>query len=748
MEPYPQIFPDSDDAVLTLKLDRKSGRIPKGDYSFVECYCTDPQCDCRRVTLAVINEKTKQKALISLGFDQEGPLAGPFLDPSHRQSAYADELLVLFVMILNDDRDWLSRMYRHYRAVRKKVDGKTYRGKAFPKPGQFVYQPVTDPDLETLDMERMLEKLAASVRAPRATSARKTGGPVQGSLSEEKVSPPRASTRPAGGMASFVERYLRLGSGRVFAGHAELADELRQYLLANDRAGDELAALLPALCQQSPEDDERIDAALRLLFDSLELLRVELERRRPGSQQRMELLQNALAQRIFLENEDGELCAAVSQTLLHSRVEILPVLREANSHRVMSDLSRTDLQELPGEELMAGLFRSIEEMGLASPFEGIEAMLQLLALGDPEMQTALTAEMLAAENPLIRDIAALMLFHPVAEVRLGVSRLLAGSEGRNITAETLRRLIVSRNWFPENIRKNLDQAISSARKARVECAALPRHPAMTVHASGIDGAGAQSFQVIVPDGKGFSSCAILLKQGVGVADAFVVALKNKRELKEFLALLKDEASFIESSADHLDQCVSYALAEGARHGNAPNYWLVRIAELLGRGQWNATPFDPRRELEQLRRSLAAGNPKLLAQPEVVAAHAAAAEWPLREGFARSWFEDDDALDRTVNAAYGRKKSPDSRQVILRILGDVLEKRREVWLERLVLTALWLNSSAKPPVPWHQMYHLADAVADETLPLREIPLMTAIAELSLAAYLARLEEGRVRVPLSR
>ena len=147
MEPYPQIFPDSDDAVLTLKLDRKSGRIPKGDYSFVECYCTDPQCDCRRVTLAVINEKTKQKALISLGFDQEGPLAGPFLDPSHRQSAYADELLVLFVMILNDDRDWLSRMYRHYRAVRKKVDGKTYRGKAFPKPGQFVYQAETDPDL-------------------------------------------------------------------------------------------------------------------------------------------------------------------------------------------------------------------------------------------------------------------------------------------------------------------------------------------------------------------------------------------------------------------------------------------------------------------------------------------------------------------------------------------------------------------------------------------------------------------------
>jgi hypothetical protein len=734
MTPYLQIFPDSDEPITTLTFGRKVGRIPKGKYSFFECYCTDPQCDCRRVKLVVINDKSKQKAAIGLNFDLDGPLVGPYLDPSHRQSAYADELLDLFVQLVNDDPAWLDRMYRQYRAVRKQVDGKAYRGRPFPKHGSFVYRSI-DPDPETVDRELILEKLAASVRAPRGAAARKPGRPVQPSLFEMHSGP---ASRPVSGMASFVERYLGVGSGsgRVFADHAALQDELRQYLLANPQAGDELASLLPALCQQSPQDDEHIDAALRLLFDSLDLLRVELERGRPVSKLRMEELQNALAQRIFVENEDAELCAAVTNILLQSRVEILPVLHEANSHRMISDLSRTDLREAPGEELMAGLFRSMEEMGVDSAFEGAEAMLQLLALGDPEMQTALTAEMLYAENPLIRDIAALMLFHPVGEVRLGVSLSLAESDGRNITEETLRRLIVSRNWFPENVRKNLDLAISRARKARVECAALPRHPTMTVYASSIDGAGAQSFQVVVPDGKGYSSCSLLLKQGVGVADAFVVALKNKRDLQRFLGVLKDEETFLESTPEYLDLCVNHALAEGVSKEKAPTFWLVRIAEMLGRGQWNATPFDPRRELAQLRQSLAAANLNLLSQTEVLAAHAASADWPVSEAFAGSWFEDDAALDREILAAQGRGKSPDRRAAIPRIIENVLELRRDIWLERLVLTVLCFRSSKKAPVSWLQLFHVAEAVADATFPLRDIPLMTAIADLSFRAYLGR------------
>lgn len=706
MEPYQQIFPDAKEPNMTLELSRKVGRIPKGKYTFFECYCTDPGCDCRRATILVVNEKGKQKAAIGLGFDPDQPLAGPFLEDFEKHAPYADELLDLFVDAINENDDWLAAMYDQYRAVRRKVEGRAYRGKAFPKPGKVKRQATPSPDIEA-ELERMMRMLDGAV-----------------------------SAKPQELMASFLDRYL-LGQGKgAYLDPQPLHNELRNYLLSHDRAGDELAELLVA-CSG---DDDRVEACLHLLSDALELLRVGLERRRQGSRQRMERLQGALARRVFLENGATDLCAAVTHILLQSRVELLPVLHEANQRRMLEDAESSDSCGSE-QEVLAGLFRSIEEMGLASPFEGVEAMLQLFALADPGIQVRLCTEMLAAGNPLIREIAALMLFHPCAEVRLGVSGVLAQSDGRNLTPDLLRRLIVARNWFGAEIRSNVDRAIGNARRALVECAPLARPVSTQVYASVIDAAGAQSFQVIVPDGKGFSSCALLFKQGVGVADAFVIPLKGKRELKDFLGMTSGEASFLESTPEYLDQRLCHALAEGARLGNAPSFWLVCIAEMLGRDQWKGVEFSPRAELARLRGELSTGAPKLLSEREAAYALADSADWPFAEEFANAWFEDDLTLDRAVEGAKGRRgKRIDPSAAVARILDDCLSERRELWLERLVVTALWLRSVKKPSLPWHRMFHVAEALADLSLPLKEIPLMLSVAELSLAAYFGRRGEG--------
>lgn len=732
MEPYHQVFPDSLDPIATLTLTRKTGAIPKGTYRFIECYCTDPECDCRRVLLLVLNDKRKEKAAISFVFDQDGPLAGPYLEPSAKSAAYASELLEFFVDSLNAGPDWLERMYRHYRAVRQKVQGKKYRGKALPKPGRLRYQAMPSPDLQVL-IEQSLQTMAAGHPAAASRARR----PAAGAGDARKKSPASAEK----GLDCLVTLYQKLGAGGAsIADHAAIQDHLQQYLKANDEAAEELAALLPALCQQSPEDDERIEAALRLLFDALDILRLELERRRPAARVRMEKLQSALAQHIYLENEDLDLCATVSQILLQSRVEILPVLREAHSRLMQDGAARSDLLDEPGEEIMAGIARSLDSMGLTSPYEGAEALLQLFALNEPEMQIALIAEMFSAENPLLREISALMLFHPDGEVRLGVSELLPTLDGGAISSLTLRRLIVSRNWFPDEIRKNVDQAVSNARRARVECAPLAGSPAVTVHASTIDGAGAQSFQVVVPDGKGFYSCSILLKQGVGVADAFVVALANKRELNDFLGMLREEASFIETTCEHLDLRVCQALADGVRYGNAPSYWLLRIAELLGCDQWQAAGLDTHKELAQLRDYMAALFPKLLDEQEYRSALEESADWQASEPILSSWFEDDDTVDREIEASRGKRKSFDAALAVERIQMGVMEKRRAVWLERLVVTTLWLKSSKKAPLPWYRMFHVAQAVADTGVSLGDIPLMHAIAELSFEAFMQRSVSG--------
>ena len=736
MEPYNQIFPNAPAPLMTLEASRKTGPIPKGSYSYLECYCTDPACDCRRVTVVVFNEKMKQKAVICFGFDGEGPFAGPYLDTSNYQAPYAPELLDFFVYTLNSRADWLARMYQQYREVREHVDGKPYRGKAFPKPGQILCRVMPPPDLEAELAQSLQQRRGASdPSAPyaRACQPGRSAKGRQGMASNPSGGKAARNVAKSRDMAYFVELYARAGTTGPVHQLLALQDELRRYLLANDSAGEELAALLPELCQQSPEDDEKIEAALRLLYDTLDFYRVELEGGRLGAKQQMEIFQISLTLHVFLQNEDLDLCMAVANILMQSRVELIPRLREASRKMIAESSARSDLHDLPGEDVLSGIARSFESMGVTSPFEGAQEMLGLFAMNDPELQTALIGEMMTADDRFLRETAALMLFHHDRELSLEVSKLLAKVEGSCITPETLRRLIVSRNWLPETIRKNVDQAIGNARKARVECAPLAKPPAVTVYASSVDGSGAQGFHILVPDGAAVTACSLLLRLEVGLADCFVTPLKSKREVNSFVGKQKKEGSYVESSPDYLDLRVCHALADGASRGDAPNHWLVRVAELLGRDRWRGAPFDASSELLRLREEIAAHDPALLDEREYLAALEESARWHLAESVFGSWFEDDVSVSRELEASRSGSKTMNGAAAAERIVSVVLEQRRDAWLERLVVNTLWLRYAKSAPVDWHRMFHVAQAVADRSVPLKEIPLMVSIAKKSLQAY---------------
>lgn len=720
---------------MTVALGKKTGRIPKGTYAFLEYYCVEPGCDCRRVTLLVMNETMKQKAAISFGFDQQGPFAGPYLDTANRQSPYAEDLLQLFVDRLNAEPDWLERLYRHYRAVREKVEEKPYRGKPFPKPASIAYRATPPPDLAA-EIEQSIRNLRREGGAPETKA--KAGAPAgPGPAGKSEAAPPPAAEQDITG---FLARYVEAGTVGPAGILMELHDDLRRYLLEQEGAGEELAGLLPSLYQRSPQPDEQIQAALRLLFDSLDLLDQAIEDGGRDAKKRMALLQEGLARHVFTENEDPDLRAAVLNIVVQSRVDTLPVLRDASITVVDDYLARTDLHDATAEEALAGISRSFHSLGVASPFEGADELLQLLLVDEADMQTALVAEMLEAADAMLREIGALMLFHHEPKVRSAVASILAAADGKTITPDTLRRLIVSRNWFPESMRKPVDQAITNARKSRVECAALPRLPSITVYATFADGSGAQSFQVIVPDGGGHARCSILLDQQEGVLHCFVTALESKYQLDDFLRTIKKDPAHLESSAEHLDLRVCNALADGARAGNVPNQWLVRVAELLGRDRWRPIAFDAARELLMMQEDLAAHDPKLLDEQEYRNALLHSDTFADSASFFGSWYEDAEVVDPALKAVRGTGQPVNSGAAAERIADDVLEQRRTVWLERLVVAALWLKSAKKAPVPWHKVYHVAQAVADESVPLKEIPLMLAIAKESIRASSARNAKG--------
>ena len=111
--------------------------LPDGEYGFMELYCDEPNCDCRRVTMTVITPEygwDKIYATISYGWETADfyrrwfpggdpvEMQGPELNPLGPQSERAEALLDLFRMLI-ESPDYVERLKRHYAMFRESVDG-------------------------------------------------------------------------------------------------------------------------------------------------------------------------------------------------------------------------------------------------------------------------------------------------------------------------------------------------------------------------------------------------------------------------------------------------------------------------------------------------------------------------------------------------------------------------------------------------------------------------------------------------
>ena len=95
--------------------------LPVGTYGLLEHYCPDPDCDCRRVMLTVVEEDdpTHSLASINYAFDRDDPMPGPFIDRTNRQTEHAETLLRLVREAVLVDPHYLARLERHYALVKR-----------------------------------------------------------------------------------------------------------------------------------------------------------------------------------------------------------------------------------------------------------------------------------------------------------------------------------------------------------------------------------------------------------------------------------------------------------------------------------------------------------------------------------------------------------------------------------------------------------------------------------------------------
>ena len=140
MAPFFSRFPElaaRETRCITL-LEPHAG-LPAGEYGFLELYCNEPTCDCRRVLVQVRRADLPDQVLATINYgwesqdfyarwlhgDREGAreIASASLDPLNAQSKASPVLLELFRHIILEDRAYIDRLRRHYRMFKRAQRG-------------------------------------------------------------------------------------------------------------------------------------------------------------------------------------------------------------------------------------------------------------------------------------------------------------------------------------------------------------------------------------------------------------------------------------------------------------------------------------------------------------------------------------------------------------------------------------------------------------------------------------------------
>lgn len=113
--------------------------IPVGNYAFLEMFCPDIDCDCRKVIIPIVSiNPNKTWAILHYGWacekhyqrwwgknhDGYRPLSGAYFDPP-TDNPLQQAFLELFKQMIESDPHYAQRIERHYqmfkKAMRKKL---------------------------------------------------------------------------------------------------------------------------------------------------------------------------------------------------------------------------------------------------------------------------------------------------------------------------------------------------------------------------------------------------------------------------------------------------------------------------------------------------------------------------------------------------------------------------------------------------------------------------------------------------
>lgn len=154
--PFHELFPEvakRETRVLTV-LPGAAVPLPPAQYSFLEMFCNDSHCDCRRAFFTVFSSSgPKTEAVISWGWESAAfyrrwlgfgdskvieTMRGPVLEIGSPRSTNAKYLLQFFTNVLLADPMYSERVKKHYAMFRAAIDSNTESQRARPREDKTI----------------------------------------------------------------------------------------------------------------------------------------------------------------------------------------------------------------------------------------------------------------------------------------------------------------------------------------------------------------------------------------------------------------------------------------------------------------------------------------------------------------------------------------------------------------------------------------------------------------------------------
>jgi hypothetical protein len=386
----------------------------------------------------------------------------------------------------------------------------------------------------------------------------------------------------------------------------------------------------------------------------------------------------------------------------------------------------------PPEQMMRTLRGFMDELAkmMSSPFEVIYSLQNAGAMLPAMLRGFMATELALSPHQTLRDAVPLLLLDDDASVRKNaVAALAQTAHPDTMSANTLRRAIILRNWIPAADRPPLDAAIRKARLAGVQTGAWPAPiPSLEFHASTIDGSGAQSLLAVgCPGKKGFFG-GLLIRLGVGVMDTWADHDLTRGKINKLLREAQMQASIVRVDKSFVDTMVQHAIGTAVEQENVPPALLLEMAELLGGTEWRDHRLDIKAEADRLFETL---DPNDRSPQGIEDGLARGLDWMEKDEVFSSWFEDGPIVQKTL----AKLPRTDRSGMVALVMTDILPPRRADWAERFLMMALWSQaaSEAKQRVKARDLMLVAHGLTGDG-PIGAIPVMAVIAMQTVRATL--------------